>query len=201
MAALWKLPVIYIVENNRFGMGTAWERASSLYDISQKAQRVRHARRRCDGMDVLDDARDDARGRRARAQGRGPHAHRSAQLPLHGPLDVGSRVAACTARRKKSSRHKQQRSDPHASSSSCVGNGRADRTRSSRRWTQRCTHEVDDAAEFADESPEPGARRALHRRLLPRRTSTAACSSTTKNRLEQLIMADDHVPRGARTRR
>jgi pyruvate dehydrogenase E1 component alpha subunit len=35
MAALWKLPLVLIVENNRFGMGTAWERASSLYDISQ----------------------------------------------------------------------------------------------------------------------------------------------------------------------
>ena len=37
MASLWKLPVIFIVENNRYGMGTAWERASSLYDISLKA--------------------------------------------------------------------------------------------------------------------------------------------------------------------
>jgi pyruvate dehydrogenase E1 component alpha subunit len=54
MAALWKLPLIVIVENNRFGMGTAWERASSLYDISQKAQAYAMPSAIGDGMDVLD---------------------------------------------------------------------------------------------------------------------------------------------------
>jgi len=53
MAALWKLPVIYIVENNRFGMGTAWERASSLYDISKKACAYAMPSAVADGMDVL----------------------------------------------------------------------------------------------------------------------------------------------------
>src|SRR5690606_2033206 len=54
MAALWKLPLVVIVENNRFGMGTAWERASSLYDISQKAQAYAMPSAIADGMDVLD---------------------------------------------------------------------------------------------------------------------------------------------------
>jgi pyruvate dehydrogenase E1 component alpha subunit len=53
MAALWKLPVIFIVENNRFGMGTAWERASSLYDISQKAAAYDMPSAVADGMDVM----------------------------------------------------------------------------------------------------------------------------------------------------
>ncbi|HEU4456051.1 MAG TPA: thiamine pyrophosphate-dependent enzyme, partial [Longimicrobium sp.] len=54
MAALWKLPLLVIVENNRFGMGTAWERASSLYDISQKASAYAMPAAIGDGMDVLD---------------------------------------------------------------------------------------------------------------------------------------------------
>jgi pyruvate dehydrogenase E1 component alpha subunit len=54
MAALWKLPLVLIVENNRFGMGTAWERASSLYDISQKATAYAMPSAVADGMDVLD---------------------------------------------------------------------------------------------------------------------------------------------------
>jgi pyruvate dehydrogenase E1 component alpha subunit len=54
MAALWKLPMVIIVENNRFGMGTAWERASSLYDISQKARAYAMPSAIADGMDVLD---------------------------------------------------------------------------------------------------------------------------------------------------
>lgn len=54
MAALWELPVVFVVENNRFGMGTAWERASSLYDISQKASAYAMPSAIADGMDVLD---------------------------------------------------------------------------------------------------------------------------------------------------
>src|SRR5262245_15979401 len=54
MAALWKLPIIFIVENNRFGMGTAWERASSLYDISQKAHAYDMPSSVADGMNLLD---------------------------------------------------------------------------------------------------------------------------------------------------
>src|SRR5690606_11518969 len=53
MAALWKLPVVYVVEKNRFGMGTAWERASALYDISQKACAYEMPSMVADGMDVL----------------------------------------------------------------------------------------------------------------------------------------------------
>jgi pyruvate dehydrogenase E1 component alpha subunit len=54
MASLWKLPVIFIVENNRYGMGTAWERASSLYDISLKAHAYDMPAAVADGMDVFD---------------------------------------------------------------------------------------------------------------------------------------------------
>ena len=54
MAALWKLPVIFICENNRYGMGTPVERASSLYDISQTACAYDMERDQVDGMDVLE---------------------------------------------------------------------------------------------------------------------------------------------------
>ena len=53
LAALWKLPVVFICENNRFGMGTPIERASSLYDLSQKACAYNMARTWVDGMDIL----------------------------------------------------------------------------------------------------------------------------------------------------
>lgn len=53
MAALWRLPVIYIVENNRFGMGTAWERVASLYDIAQKSRAYAMPGEVADGMNVL----------------------------------------------------------------------------------------------------------------------------------------------------
>jgi pyruvate dehydrogenase E1 component alpha subunit len=53
IAALWKLPVVYICENNGFGMGTPVERASSVPDLSQKAVAYNMARAVVDGMDVL----------------------------------------------------------------------------------------------------------------------------------------------------
>jgi pyruvate dehydrogenase E1 component alpha subunit len=53
MAALWKLPCIYIVENNRYGMGTAIERASAIYDVAARACAYDMASETVDGMDVL----------------------------------------------------------------------------------------------------------------------------------------------------
>jgi pyruvate dehydrogenase E1 component alpha subunit len=53
MAALWKLPVIYIIENNRYGMGTALERASAINDIAERANAYDMPRAVLDGQDVL----------------------------------------------------------------------------------------------------------------------------------------------------
>jgi pyruvate dehydrogenase E1 component alpha subunit len=53
MAALWKLPVIFVIENNRYGMGTALERASAIHDIYQRASSYNMPRGVVDGQDVL----------------------------------------------------------------------------------------------------------------------------------------------------
>lgn len=52
MAALWKLPVIYIVENNRYAMGTAVTRASAQTDFSQRGASFNIPGMQIDGMDV-----------------------------------------------------------------------------------------------------------------------------------------------------
>jgi pyruvate dehydrogenase E1 component alpha subunit len=54
LAALWKLPVVFMVINNQFGMGTALERHSAVTDLSRKAEGFGVPGARCDGMDVLD---------------------------------------------------------------------------------------------------------------------------------------------------
>ncbi len=53
MAALWKLPVVFICENNRYGMGTAMERASAVWNVYERACSYDMDEELVDGMDVL----------------------------------------------------------------------------------------------------------------------------------------------------
>ncbi len=52
MAALWKLPCVFIIENNRYGMGTSLERASAIHDIYERGAAYNMPRAQCDGQDV-----------------------------------------------------------------------------------------------------------------------------------------------------
>ena len=102
MAKLWKLPVIYIIENNQYGMGTSVARASATIESFQARALLRHPRRagRRHGR---------ARGQGRRRQGgemvprrQRPDHSRDAHLPLSRPLDVGP--GQVPAARKKSTR-------------------------------------------------------------------------------------------------
>jgi pyruvate dehydrogenase E1 component alpha subunit len=52
MAGLWRLPVVYVIENNRYGMGTAVERAAAVNDIAERARAYAMPRAVVDGQDV-----------------------------------------------------------------------------------------------------------------------------------------------------
>ncbi len=54
LAALWSLPVVFMVTNNRFGMGTALERHSAVTDLQVKGEGFGVPGMECDGMDVVD---------------------------------------------------------------------------------------------------------------------------------------------------
>ncbi len=53
VSALWDLPVVYIIENNRYGMGTALDRASSVKDLYQRGSAYGIPRREVNGMDLM----------------------------------------------------------------------------------------------------------------------------------------------------
>jgi pyruvate dehydrogenase E1 component alpha subunit len=53
MASLWKLPVIYVIENNQYGMGTSVARASAVTDLYKRGSGFDIEGEAVDGMDVL----------------------------------------------------------------------------------------------------------------------------------------------------
>ena len=54
LSMVWELPVLWVCENNQYGMGTAVERASAVSEIRQKASGYGMPNERIDGMDVLE---------------------------------------------------------------------------------------------------------------------------------------------------
>jgi pyruvate dehydrogenase E1 component alpha subunit len=70
MASVWKLPVIFLCENNRYGMGTAFERVAAVTDVVEHACSYDMAAELVNGMDVHEVQRATERAvQRARAGG------------------------------------------------------------------------------------------------------------------------------------
>ena len=76
LAALWKLPVVFVIINNQFGMGTALHRHSAVTDLSLKSEGYGVPGTRCDGMDVLDVHAVVTEALRARARSASPSSWR-----------------------------------------------------------------------------------------------------------------------------
>jgi pyruvate dehydrogenase E1 component beta subunit/2-oxoisovalerate dehydrogenase E1 component len=72
LAALWRLPVLFVCENNQYAMGTALARSESVTDIRAKAAAYGMAAESVDGMDVLAVEAAARRAVAAVANGRGP---------------------------------------------------------------------------------------------------------------------------------
>jgi pyruvate dehydrogenase E1 component alpha subunit len=54
LAGIWKLPIVYVIENNQWGMGTNWRRVSAEEDFAATAAAYGMPGEACDGMDLLD---------------------------------------------------------------------------------------------------------------------------------------------------
>jgi pyruvate dehydrogenase E1 component alpha subunit len=152
MAALWKLPCIYLCENNRYGMGTALERASAIYDISERASSYDMANEVVDGQDVLVmHAAMERAVERART-GKLPtllevRTYRfmghSMSDPIHGHY------------RTKEEVEDQRKRDPIAVwSQRLIAEGLMD-DEGVKALDKEVVDEVNDAYQFADEAPDP----------------------------------------------
>ncbi len=72
MAALWKLPVLYVIENNKYGMGTSIERASSNVELSERGAAHGIPGHQVNGMDVVEVAEKGGAALEHARSGKGP---------------------------------------------------------------------------------------------------------------------------------
>src|SRR5256886_6703675 len=152
MAQLWKLPCIYICENNQYGMGTSLERAMSLQDISQKACAYELAGEWVDGMDVLAVRQATQRAiERARKQSLPTLLEvRTYRFMGHSMSDPGSY-------RTRAEIEKHQERDPIKLFTSSLKEAKVLDDKTTEQMEQQIREEVEHAVRFADESPEPDA--------------------------------------------
>jgi pyruvate dehydrogenase E1 component alpha subunit len=154
LASLWKLPVIFICENNRYAMGTAIHRALAQTEIWRYAEHYAMAAEAVDGMDVL--AVRDCVGRaveRARRD-RAPALIEARTYRFRGH---SMRDPAGAVYRTREEVDREKLRDPiEIFSQRCVREGVI--TEADLRIAEKSINElVDEAVAFADASPEPPA--------------------------------------------
>jgi pyruvate dehydrogenase E1 component alpha subunit len=152
MASVWKLPVVFICENNRYGMGTAFERVAAVTDVVEHACSYDMAAEVVNGMEVLEvKAAVERAVQRAR---RGGHPTllevrtyrfmgHSMSDPLHGVY------------RTKEEVEEQKKKDPIAQLVARLKDEGVMDQAAFEAMEAEIRAEVEDAYHFADESPDP----------------------------------------------
>jgi pyruvate dehydrogenase E1 component alpha subunit len=150
MAQLWKLPCIYICENNQYGMGTSLQRAMSLQDVSAKACAYEIASEFVDGMDVL-----AVREAVMRAVERGRRDYLPTLLEVRTYRFMGHSMSDPGNYRTRTEIEKYQERDPiKLFMTSLKEKGILTEERLAA-IEKEVREQVEHAARFAEESPEP----------------------------------------------
>ena len=150
MAQLWKLPCIYICENNQYGMGTSLKRAMSLSDVSQKACGYGMASEFVDGMDVL-----AVRAATERAVERARSEHLPSLLEIRTYRFMGHSMSDPGHYRTRAEIERYQERDPiKVFGDNLRAQGVLD-DEALKGIEARVREEVERSVRFADASPEP----------------------------------------------
>ena len=150
MAQLWKLPCIYICENNQYGMGTSLARAMSLRDIAQKACAYEIASEFVDGMDVL-----AVREAVQRAVERGRKSYHPTLLEIRTYRFMGHSMSDPGNYRTRAEIEKYQERDPIKLFSATLLEEKIVDDKLLEQIDKECREEVENSVRFAEESPEP----------------------------------------------
>ena len=150
MAQLWKLPCIYVCENNQYGMGTSLERSTSLQDISQKAHAYEIAGEFVDGMDVL-----AVREATQRAVERARQDYLPTLLEVRTYRFMGHSMSDPGNYRTRAEIEHHQERDPLKLFSATLKETKTVSEDEFEEMDKKAREEVAHALRFADESPEP----------------------------------------------
>ena len=150
MAQLWKLPCIYICENNQYGMGTSLARAMSLQNVAEKAYAYEMASEFVDGMDVLAMRQATQRAvKRAREESQPTLLEaRTYRYMGHSMSDPGNY-------RTRAEIEKYQERDPIKIFTASLKEQNIISDQDLSAVEAEVKEEVDRAVQFAEESPEP----------------------------------------------
>ena len=150
MAQLWKLPCIYICENNQYGMGTSLARAMSLRDIAQKACAYDMAAEFVDGMDVL-----AVREATLRAVERARKDYLPTLLEIRTYRFMGHSMSDPGNYRTRAEIEKYQERDPVKLFAASLLEEKIVDQKTLDEIDRKVREEVEDSLRFADESPLP----------------------------------------------
>jgi pyruvate dehydrogenase E1 component alpha subunit len=150
LAALWKLPVVFMVINNQYGMGTAIERHSAVTDLSQKAECLGVPGERVDGMDVLAVRECVAEHLRRAREDRQPTLIESLTYRFRGHSAADPEVY-----RTKEEVQQWRERDPIVAFGERLKDEGVLTEEKIEEMDRQALETVDGAVEFADSSPEP----------------------------------------------
>jgi pyruvate dehydrogenase E1 component alpha subunit len=150
LVALWDLPVVFLVINNQFGMGTALERHSAVTDLSVKAQGFGVPGTRCDGMDVLDVHAAIGHALKCARDQRKPQLVEALTYRFRGHS-----MADPEEYRTKEQVEEWRKRDPIENFKDRLVDEGVISDDDAKKLDEEVMHEVDEATEFADNSPFP----------------------------------------------
>ena len=159
MASIWKLPVIFVCENNGYGMSTSTERSTAVKNIADRAAAYSMPGVIVNGNDFSEVAEAVARGGRARPRRRGPDADRDAR-----PIAIAAirrATATATAPRKRSRTGSPTAIRSRCSRPSCKEFGIVDEE-GIEAIRDAVRAEIAAGIEFAKASPSPDIARGRH---------------------------------------
>jgi pyruvate dehydrogenase E1 component alpha subunit len=151
LAGVWKLPILFICENNKYGMGTAVDRASANPDLADKAKGYNMPAKKVDGMNIIEVYKTTQKAIDACRKGKGPQFLEMITYRYQGH-SIGDRTRYRPAGELDQWRDEK---DPIASLQKVLLEEHGATEAELVAIDDAVTKEVEDAVTFANESPLP----------------------------------------------